>query len=180
MREHKGTQGYAVAFESAIDWIQNQLPANEQIRKAFRHEEKMYPELAIRELVANALIHQDFFITGAGPMVELFTDRMEITNPGAPLVEPLRFIDFPPRSRNEMLAGFMRRLNFCEERGSGIDKVVAKIEEFQLPAPNFTVLDDNTRAKAGRPLAIPKVPTPIPGAEPSDQARTPAAVGIPS
>ncbi len=146
IREQERSQGYAVTLDSAIDWIQGQLPTNEAIHKALRREEKLYPELAIRELVVNALIHQDFSITGAGPMVEIFADRMEITNPGAPLVEPLRFIDFPPRSRNEVLAGVMRRLNFCEERGSGIDKVVAKVEEYQLPAPNFSVLEDNTRA----------------------------------
>jgi len=69
----------------------------------------MYPEIAVRELVANALIHQDFSITGAGPMVEVFGDRVEITNPGEPLIDTLRFIDEPPRSRNEMLASLMRR-----------------------------------------------------------------------
>ena len=42
---------------------------------------RMYPEDAIRELVANAVVHQDFSITGAGPMVEIFSDRMEMTIP---------------------------------------------------------------------------------------------------
>jgi len=146
IREWKGTQGYAAAYEAGIDWIQNQLPLNEEIRNAFRREEKTYPELAIRELLANALIHQDFSITGAGPMVEIFTDRMEITNPGVPLVDILRLLDAPPRSRNETLAAFMRRINICEERGSGIDKVFAKVEEFHLPATYFTVVEGQTRA----------------------------------
>jgi predicted HTH transcriptional regulator len=97
----------------------------------------MFPELAVRELVANALIHQDFFVTGAGPMVELFDDRIEITNPGEPLVDTQRFVDTPPRSRNEALASLMRRFRICEERGSGIDKVVFQVELFQLPAPLF-------------------------------------------
>ncbi len=87
-----------------------------------------YPELAIRELVANALIHQDFFISGAGPMVEIFENRIEITNPGSPLVSTARFIDTPPRSRNETLASMMRRFGICEERGSGIDKVITQVE----------------------------------------------------
>ena len=106
----------------------------------------MYPELAVRELVANALIHQDFTITGAGPTVEIFADRMEITNPGRPLIDPLRFIDEPPRSRNEALASVMRRANICEERGSGIDKVISLVEAFQLPAPDFRVTDRSTIA----------------------------------
>ena len=104
----------------------------------------MYPEIAVRELVANSLIHQDFAVRGAGPMVEIFPDRMEITNPGAPLIDPLRFIDEPPRSRNETLAGLMRRMAICEERGSGIDKVITSIEAYQLPAPDFRIAGNNT------------------------------------
>lgn len=96
--------------------------------------------------MANALIHQDFFISGAGPTVEIFSDRMEITNPGTPLVEIERFLDSPPRSRNETLASFMRRIGVCEERGSGVDKVVFQTEYYQLPAPMFEVTGDNTRA----------------------------------
>lgn len=100
----------------------------------------MFPEKAIRELVANALIHQDFAVTGAGPMVEIFPDRMEITNPGEPLVDTLRFIDTPPRSRNEDLAALMRRMKLCEEGGTGIDKVIEAVELFQLPAPDFAAI----------------------------------------
>lgn len=115
----------------------------------------MYPEPAVRELVANALIHQDFFITGAGPMVEIFNDRIEITNPGAPLVDTDRFVDTPPKSRNEALASLMRRIGICEERGSGIDKVIAQVELFQLPAPLFEVPPDFTRVVlySHRPLS---------------------------
>jgi ATP-dependent DNA helicase RecG len=132
--------------EGAIAFINSQLPQNEQVGAALRREVRMYPEVAIRELVANAIIHQDFSITGAGPMVEIFTDRIEITNPGHPLVDTMRFIDSPPRSRNEALAAFMRRINVCEERGSGIDKVVSLAELFQLPPPDFTVVGGHTRA----------------------------------
>lgn len=114
----------------------------------------MYPEPAVRELVANALIHQDFFVTGAGPMVEIFDDRMEITNPGVPLVSPERFLDTPPKSRNELLAALMRRMGICEERGSGVDKIVSQTEIFQLPAPIFEVAGESTRSVlfAHRPL----------------------------
>lgn len=106
----------------------------------------MYPELALREMVANALIHQDLRISGAGPMVEVFTDRIEISNPGAPLNDLQRLLDLPPRSRNEALASFMRRIGVCEERGSGIDKVIFEIEKYQLPPPDFRIAGDNTVA----------------------------------
>ncbi len=146
IREQTGTKGYATGFEGAVGFVRDQLPENEEIRAALRAQVKMYPEIAIRELVANALIHQDFTLTGTGPMVEIFSDRIEITNPGVPLIDTMRIFDEPPRSRNESLAAFMRRLNICEERGSGIDKVIFNVEVFQLPAPDFIVTADHTRA----------------------------------
>jgi ATP-dependent DNA helicase RecG len=121
------------------------VPDNEVIGKALRRSVPMYPELAVRELVANALIHQDFSVGGAGPMIEIFADRMEVTNPGLPLVDIDRFLDTPPRSRNESLASLLRRFDICEERGSGVDKVVQQTELYLLPAPDFALTSDHTR-----------------------------------
>lgn len=146
VKEQRGDKGYAIGFEGLIRFINELLPRNEVIGQALRKEVPMYPELAVRELVANALIHQDFSVTGTGPMVEIFSDRMEITNPGLPLVKTERFLDSPPRSRNESLASFMRRIGVCEERGSGVDKVVFETEFYQLPAPSFETPDDSTRS----------------------------------
>jgi predicted HTH transcriptional regulator len=145
-RELAMTRGYASGFEEMIRSINEQLPANEVLGQAFRREVRMYPEVAIRELVANALIHQDFALRGDGPKVEIFDDRVEITNPGRPLIDTLRFVDEPPLSRNEHLAAMMRRMNICEERGSGIDKALFEIEFHQLPAPEFRVTDQHTVA----------------------------------
>lgn len=145
LREQEVNKGYASGFEGLISYINGLLPANEVIGEALRKSTPMFPELAVRELVANALIHQDFFVTGAGPMVEIFDDRIEITNPGEPLVDTQRFVDTPPRSRNETLASLMRRFRICEERGSGIDKVVFQVELFQLPAPLFESPQGSTR-----------------------------------
>jgi len=138
-REWPERKGYAVSFQAATAHINTLLPMSEEIGQALRRVVRSYPELAIRELVANALIHQDFTIPGTGPTVELFDDRIEITNPGQPLVDTLRMMDEPPRSRNEALAALMRRMNICEERGSGIDKVVFNVELYQLPAPSFVL-----------------------------------------
>jgi ATP-dependent DNA helicase RecG len=146
VKEQPGGKGYAVGFEGALRYINDQLVDREKIGQALRTTVRRYPELAVRELVANALIHQDFGITGAGPTVEIFTDRMEITNPGRPLIDPLRFIDEPPRSRNEAIASLMRRVSICEERGSGIDKVISMVESFHFPAPDFRVTEGSTIA----------------------------------
>jgi len=130
------TKGYAVGFSGLIDFINSQIKTNEVVGTALRREVKMFPDIAIRELVANALIHQDFEETGTSVTVEVYDDRMEISNPGKPFIPPERFID-EYQSRNERLADLMRRLGICEEKGSGIDKVVQSAEVYQLPAPDF-------------------------------------------
>ena len=143
---HDGQKGYAVGFEGLVGYINDLLPKNEHIGSALREAHPLFPELAIRELVANALIHQDMTVTGSGPQIELFSDRIEISNPGAPLVKPERMIDLPPRSRNEALASLMRRMGICEEQGSGLDKVIAQVEMFQLPPPLFRAEVNSTQA----------------------------------
>ena len=145
LREREFNKGYAIIFDDAVDYIMTVTPANEVIERALRREVPMFPRIAVRELVANALIHQDFSVTGAGPMVSIFDRRIEISNPGEPLVPTDRFVDADPVSRNEELARLMRRFNICEERGSGIDKVFQEVEAFQLPAPLFEVPPSSTR-----------------------------------
>lgn len=142
-REQIGIKGYALGFAGMMDWINSQLPANEEIGRALRKETRMYPEIAIRELVANALIHQDLMEKGF-PMVEIFADRIEISNAGNPLVTPERFID-AYISRNEKLADIMRRMGFCEEKGSGLDKVIFYNELYQLPPINVVVIENRTK-----------------------------------
>ncbi len=142
-REQIGAKGYAIGFVGLIDWINSQLPANEEIGKALRNDARMYPEIAIRELVANALIHQDLTVKGF-PMIEIFSDRIEISNSGTPLVAPDRFID-AYISRNDKLADIMRRMGFCEEKGSGMDKVIYYNELYQLPPINVIVAENRTR-----------------------------------
>lgn len=143
IKEHEGKFGYAVGFEGMIKYINDLLPTNEVIGQALRETVSMYPEIAIRELVANAIIHQDFEERGTGPVVEIFSDRIEISNPGLPLITPNRFID-EYQSRNEDLAAMMRRFGICEERGSGIDKVITYIELFQLPALDVRLKEKHT------------------------------------
>jgi ATP-dependent DNA helicase RecG len=144
LKDQEGKFGYAVGFERLIKYINDVLPSNEIIGQALRDTVSMYPEIAIRELVANALIHQDFEERGTGPVIEIYADRIEISNPGLPLITPIRFID-EYQSRNEDLAGIMRRFRICEEKGSGIDKVVTHIEIFQLPAYDVQIQEKHTK-----------------------------------
>ena len=112
-----GARGYAVGFQGLVRFVMTQLPQNEIIEDALRKEVKLVPEVVIRELVANALIHQDFAMGGASVMVEIYSNRVEISNPGEPIVPVERFID-GYQSRNERLADLMRRMGVCEERAA--------------------------------------------------------------
>ena len=141
-REQIFTKGYAVGFEDMMKWIYGQLPASEIIGKARRIDQRSYPEVSIRELAANMIIHQDFEKKGF-LMVEIYSDRVAISNPGKPLIVPERFID-GYLSRNEKLADIMRRMGFCEEKGSGMDKVIANNEEYHLPPIDITCDDLRT------------------------------------
>lgn len=143
--EHTIDRGLAVGFQQVVDLVHAAAPRNRVIEQAIRTEVQMFPQQALRELVANALIHQDFTVTGARVMIELFSDRVQITNPGVPPISLERFID-EYRSRNESFADLLRRMGICEEKGSGIDKVIDAVEVYQLPPPDF--LSDDLRTIA--------------------------------
>ena len=138
-------KGYAVSFEFLIDYLVDRLSNKEIIDTALRENIYQYPKIAIRETVANALVHQDFGEGNKGPLIEIYKNRIEITNTGKPLIDTNRFIDHTPKSRNEELSNIMRLLKICEEKGSGVDKVITSIETMYLPAPEYEEYEDSIR-----------------------------------
>jgi len=145
IQDKTGQRGYATGFGNIISYIESQIPEIETIEDALRDTQKAYPRKSIREFVANALVHQDFSIKGSSPLIEIFSNRIEISNPGIPLISPERFIDNEPRSRNEKLTDTLRRMNICEKRGSGVDRAIRAIEISQLPAPKIEIKDDSLK-----------------------------------
>lgn len=145
LKEDTEDKGYAVGFDRLLKYVEALLPAHEVINGAIRETISPYPSIALREAIANALIHQDFSITGTGVIIEIFSNRIEITNPGVPLVDIYRIVDNPPKSRNERLASLMRRLKMCEELGTGWDKIVISCEFQQLPTPQINIYEENTK-----------------------------------
>jgi ATP-dependent DNA helicase RecG len=141
--DQTGSKGYAVGFQGLVQFVMDQLPQNEVIENALRKAIKLVPDVVVRELIANALIHQDFGVVGASVMIEVYANRVELSNPGEPIVPVERFID-GYQSRNERLADLMRRFGICEEKSSGIDRVVQAAEVYQLPAPDFRVAHRRT------------------------------------
>lgn len=142
--EQQGTFGYAKSFSRLITFIASNTPSEETYVEGIRRMEPIYPTTAIREIVANALIHQDFTVSGAGPVIEIYSDRIEVTNPGQSLVVVDRIID-DRRSRNEKLASTMRYLGMCEERGGGLDKAMIETELRGLPAIDFISSQNSMR-----------------------------------
>ena len=145
LRENVIEKGYVSGFMELIKYIETLVTTGEAINGALRETEMAYPSLAIRETVANTLIHQDMTVTGTGPVIELFSNRLEATNPGLPLVDVMRIIDNPPKSRNEKIASLMRRLRICEELGTGWDKIIISCELKHLPAPKIDLYEQNTK-----------------------------------
>jgi len=134
--EHFESRGYALAFEDLLMLIASHTPVREEIVGGLRSSTPVYPPTAIREFLANALIHQDLGEDSIQITVELFSDRLEIRNPGEPLLDVERFVD-ETRSRNPELAELMRLARICEVRGSGVDRALQQIEDYVQPAPTF-------------------------------------------
>ncbi|MCL2662970.1 MAG: putative DNA binding domain-containing protein [Oscillospiraceae bacterium] len=138
-------KGYVNGFEDLITYIYGLIPDIEDFSEPIRKDVPVYPEDAVRELMGNLIIHQDFFMRGTGPMVEIYKSRMEVTNPGAPLIEKDRFVDHSPVSRNETMAGLLRRFGIGEERGVGFDKIVIQTELYKLPPPEIIAYSTHTK-----------------------------------
>ena len=76
-------------------------------------------------------------------MAECFGNRVEIANPGEPVVPVERFID-GYQSRNERLADLMRRMGICEEKSRGSTRSFAPWRRTSCR------LRDSGRATVGR------------------------------
>lgn len=103
-----------------------------------RVEKYEYPEEALREIVANAIIHRDYMVTGTYIQVNIFSNRIEISNPGnLPPGITVQNIKDSQFSRNEVIARILRDLDYMEEFGRGIDLVYSKMQEWGLVDPLF-------------------------------------------
>ena len=138
------TKGYATGFRDVLKFLEGVLPAKEVIG-ASRTEERVYPSEAIKELLVNTLIHQDMTVIGAGPKVEIFSDRIEFTNPGDPVTDWNKLFGVEPRSRNERLANSMRMMDLCEERGLGLRRTITSTIIVKLIPPMFAAGSGSTK-----------------------------------
>ena len=124
--------GFLLSFGEAVEAIETAMGAKEEIRGAYRVRVNPIPEITIREMLSNAVLHQD--ISSPAPiLVECFPSRLEIHNEGKLEVAPDRVIDMAPRYENRRFAEVLSRFGIGEGHGTGFDKIVTAIEENHLP-----------------------------------------------
>ena len=123
----------------AMNFIKQYLPVRYKFTgELTRKEIPQIPYEALREAVINAVTHRDYFEKGANVMVEMFDDRIEITNPGG-LVKGLRPKDFGKKSvlRNPNIANLLHRIKYIEKMGTGISKIRTLIKSAGLRPVKF-------------------------------------------
>lgn len=119
-------------------FVLKNIPKRAYIEGAKRVEKYEYPEKAIREIVANAVIHRDYRITETYAQVNVFEDRIEVFNPGnLPPGVTVENIKTAQVSRNKIIAARLNEMDYLEEYGRGIDIVFSKMSEWGLLPPIF-------------------------------------------
>ncbi len=128
------------AIDEAVIFLKKHLNLRYEIKGIQRKEILEIPEIAIREAVINAVCHRDYFEKGANVMVEIFDDRVEISNPGS-LPHGLTIEDFGKRSlsRNPTIASLLHRINYIEKMGTGINRMRQSCKEAGIPEPKFHI-----------------------------------------
>ena len=144
-------------YQNAIEFLYRNLRLKYEI-KGFgpRKEILEIPEEALKEAIVNALVHRDYLEQGADILVEIYDDRVEITNPGG-LVSAIKKSEFGKKSvsRNSLLFNLFKRVNLVEKVGSGISRMREATKKAGIPLPKFEFTNFFT-VTFGRPKTTPK------------------------
>lgn len=136
-------EGYAMSIPLAQERIQEIVPTEDVLEGAFRKVRSLFPERAVRELLSNAVIHQNLHDASRAPEVHVFSNRIEFANPGAMLVPANRVLNAQPVTRNNMLVNALRQMDLCEEGGTGWDIVIEACEARHMLAPQVKSSDED-------------------------------------
>ncbi len=139
-------RGYAVGFEDMVNAAMEQLAA--QAEYADGEAMEMAPRLAVRELLANAIIHQDFENKDR-VVLKIFGDIAVLINPGVSLVK-VDFMMQDSESRNAGMLNLMRKFKLAEHATSGIVKIIASVEQSKSAPPKFRFTDSSTHVEISR------------------------------
>jgi ATP-dependent DNA helicase RecG len=141
--DQRQLHGHAfLLLEEADLFIRRHLPVAGRIEPGVmeRQDEPVYPPLALREALVNALCHRDYAIPGGAVNVAIFDDRLEIVSSG--LLPPGITIDdlkreHVSRPRNPLIAEVFYRRGLIERWGRGTQKIVELCVAAGQPEPEF-------------------------------------------
>jgi len=110
-------------------------------KEAIFQPRMIYPELACREALINAITHRDYSLEGRGIEIKIFDDRLEILSPGK-LLSSLSIIDLEElkgvhQSRNTYIARVLREFGYVRELGEGIKRIFELMESNDLKKPKI-------------------------------------------
>lgn len=98
------------------------------------------PYIALKEALINAIAHRDYLNKGTHLQVEVFDDRVSITNFGG-LVKGLSKEELRKRSmhRNPNIVNLLHRSNFIEKLGTGLLRIDSELEKADLPKAELEI-----------------------------------------
>ena len=125
-------------IDEAVLFIKRHLNLAYEIKELRRKEILEIPEFVLREAIVNAVAHRDYFERGANVQIDIFDDRVEISNPGG-LPKGLKPENFGKHSvtRNSMIAALLHRCNYIEKAGTGVQRMRDGMREAGLLEPSF-------------------------------------------
>ncbi len=128
-------------YNQSLEWIRGKLNVGYDIEGQGggpRKEIWEIPENVFKELIINSLSHRDYYEKGAITTIEVFDNRVEVTNPGG-LVSAISELEFGRRSytRNPLIFGLFAKMRLVEQVGSGISRVRNLMSDSGLPEPQF-------------------------------------------
>ncbi len=132
-------------LQDAVSFVRNNSHKKWWKENDYREELPDYPERAVTEAIANAIIHRDYLQMGSEIHIDMYNDRLEIYSPGGMmdgrLIQQLNPLTVPSKRRNPLLADFFSRLGLMERRGSGMKKIIDSYKRFEglhnFHAPKF-------------------------------------------
>ena len=133
-------------MQDAVSFVRNNSRKKWWKENDYREEQPDYPERAVTEAIANAIIHRDYMQMGSEIHIDMYDDRLEIYSPGGMmdgrLIQQLNPLTVPSKRRNPLLADFLSRLGLMERRGSGMKKIINTYRRYEhlsdYHAPAFT------------------------------------------
>jgi ATP-dependent DNA helicase RecG len=125
-------------FEESLKFIESKLPVRSRIdTEGKRTNYLAIPTLALRETLANAIVHRDYTTFKGRIQIDIYNDRIEFANPGRSLI-PLDLIETAhPETRNPLLMSYLRDFNITEHRGRGIRTIKGSLKAAGLAEPTF-------------------------------------------